>query len=71
MNIQTRTAHARTEHYSSATDKGAISNHPGNPDMVTFGRWEGDRFVVRFFDGSKSYKTQRGAERAIAKWMAS
>jgi len=67
----TRTAHSRTEHFATDTDKGAISNHPGNPGVVYFGRWDGDRFVVRHFNGSRTYKTEAGAARAIAKWMAS
>jgi len=71
MTATRNNAFARTEHSAPNTDRGAISNHTGNPDRVTFGRWEGADFIVAHSKPSRSYKTARGAERAIAAWLAS
>ena len=66
----TRTANDRTEHFADNTDKGAISGHPGNPEMVSFGRWEGGRFVVSYAQPARGYKTAAGADRAIRRWLS-
>ncbi len=69
--MQTSTAHGRTEYRAADTDKGATIARDG---YTVFGRWEMDngveRFVVAHYPRGKSYKTTRGAERAISKWMA-
>lgn len=66
-NDMTRTqTDGRIEYSGENTDRGAVRDHGGH---TCFGRWEAGRFVVAHYPRSRSYKTDRGAERAIAKWI--
>lgn len=58
---------ARTEYRSENTDRGAVRSDDGH---TCFGRWQAGRFVVAHYPRSRSYKTARGAERAIDRWIA-
>ena len=56
----------RIEYKSADTDRGAVLFQ----GRLNFGRWEGPDFVVAHFPSGRSYKTEKGADRAAAKWMA-
>lgn len=60
------TAFARIEYRAANTDRGAVL-HNG---YLNFGRWENGEFICAHFPAGRSYKTEKGADRAAAKWMA-